>query len=42
MNMAINSMSNIVSINAQNFQQVLGETSQQKVGTAKLLLSAKS
>lgn len=31
MNMAINSMSNIVSINAQNFQQVLGETSQQKL-----------
>jgi len=27
--MAINSMSNIVSINAQNLQQVLGETSQQ-------------
>ncbi len=31
MNMAINSMSNIVSINAQNLQQVLGETSQQKL-----------
>ncbi len=31
MNMATNSMSNIVSINAQNFQQVLGETSQQKL-----------
>lgn len=29
--MAINSMSNIVSINAQNLQQVLGETSQQKL-----------
>jgi len=31
MNMAINSMSNIVRINAQNLQQVLGETSQQKL-----------
>jgi putative thioredoxin len=31
MNMAINSMSNIVSINTQNLQQVLGETSQQKL-----------
>lgn len=31
MNMAINSMSNIVSINVQNLQQVLGETSQQKL-----------
>ena len=31
MNMAINSMSNIISINAQNLQQVLGETSQQKL-----------
>jgi putative thioredoxin len=29
--MAINSMSNIVSLNAQNLQQVLGETSQQKL-----------
>jgi putative thioredoxin len=29
--MAINSMSNIISINAQNLQQVLGETSQQKL-----------
>lgn len=29
--MAINSMSNIVSINAQNLHQVLGETSQQKL-----------
>jgi putative thioredoxin len=29
--MAINSMSNIVSINSQNLQQVLGETSQQKL-----------
>lgn len=29
--MAINSMSNIVNLNAQNLQQVLGETSQQKL-----------